>query len=578
MNFSISHSARGRAEITALLLVVVAAVAGFGGWYLARRPGGTPGIGTASAERKVAFYQSPMHPWIKSDKPGNCTICGMKLVPVYEGEKGLDDRAGTSGVTLSKQAASTIQVETAPVTRQALKRTIRVAGMIDDDDSRHRRLSAYVDGRVDKLHVNYVGAEVEAGQPLAAIYSRDLLVARSEYTLATKMSSGADRESAINATRQKLRRMGLTLEQIEKLPGQTGDTFEIVAPVTGTVVTRGVYEGQYVKEGDVLFEIADFSRMWFVFDVYERDLAWIRVRQDVEITTPSVPGKIYRAPISFIDPNLAMQTRSARIRVVLENPIAGDPGKHRHELLHKTYADGRISVESGPVLTVPRSAVLSPGGAPFVYVSVGEGAYQLRRILLGRVGDDVWEVISGLEEGEKVVTTGNLLIDAQAQLDHGDAAPVSFAPGFSPLSAEQMEIAKRFIEAVAAVGSALSDDNLAQYNERAPVVSETAAKLANTMGKEGDRLIKLAHLGDAGDLAAARTQFYAVSMASAEYAALWREKSQEFEELKIYECPMAKSAVPSAETNTGRWLQLKGPIRNPFFGAEMLECGQEVRR
>jgi Cu(I)/Ag(I) efflux system membrane fusion protein len=344
------------------------------------------------------------------------------------------------------------------------------------------------------------------------------------------------------------------------------------------VVARNVYEGQYVKEGDVLFEIADFSKMWFVFDAYERDLAWIRTGQEVEITTPSVPGKIYRAPVSFIDPNLAQQTRSARIRVVLDNPHVGDPAKHRHELLHKTYADGRISVESAPVLTVPRSAVLSPGGAPFVYVTKGDGAYFLRRVLLGRVGDDIWEVVSGLEEGEKVVTTGNLLIDAQAQLDHGDAAPVAFAPAVAPLSAEQLDAARRFIDAVARAGTALSSDNLTQFNERAPVVSNAAGKLANSMGKDGDRLIKLAALGAAGDLAAARTQFYPLSMAAAEYAALWREKSEEFADLKIYECPMAKSAVPSAETNTGRWLQLAGPIRNPFFGAEMLECGQEVRR
>ncbi|HET6406860.1 MAG TPA: efflux RND transporter periplasmic adaptor subunit [Chthoniobacteraceae bacterium] len=578
MNSSIFRCARGRAELTALLLLTIAAIAGFGGWFFGRHQSSSSQSALAGTQRKVAFYQSPMHPWIKSDQPGNCTICGMKLVPVYEGEKGLDESSMVGGVTLNKQVASTIQVETAEVKRQMLKRTIRVAGMIDDDDSAHRRLSAYVDGRIDNLHVNYVGAEVEAGQPLAAIYSRDLLVARSEYTLATKMAAGADRDSAISATRQKLRRMGLTLPQIEKLPSQTGDTFEIVAPISGTVVTRGVYEGQYVKEGDVLFEIADFSKMWFVFDAYERDLAWIRVGQDVEITTPSVPGKIYRAPISFIDPNLAEQTRTARIRVVMENPHVGDPTRHRHELLHKTYADGRISVESEPVLTVPRSSVLSPGGAPFVYVTEREGAYQLRRVLLGRVGDDVWEIVSGLEEGEKVVTTGNLLIDAQAQLDHGDAAPAAFAPAVGPLSAEQMEVARKFIDAVANAGAALSSDNLAQYNQRAPAVTDSTAKLANSLGKAGDRLIKLAILGGAKDLAAARTQFYPISMASADYASLWRAKSEEFSGLKIYECPMAKSAVPSAETNTGRWLQLAGPIRNPFFGAEMLECGQEVKR
>ena len=113
---------------------------------------------------------------------------------------------------------------------------------------------------------------------------------------------------------------GLTPEQIEKLPGQTGDTVDIVAPISGTVVERKVYEGQYVKEGDVLFEIADFSKMWFVFDAYERDLAWIRVGQPIELTTPSVPGKTFTAPIAFIDPNLVMNTRSAKVCVVLENP------------------------------------------------------------------------------------------------------------------------------------------------------------------------------------------------------------------------------------------------------------------
>src|SRR6185295_9734167 len=153
---------------------------------------------------------------------------------------------------------------------------------IDDDDSRHRRLSAYVEARIDKLFVNFVGAEVTAGQPLAALYSRELLVARGEFTLALKQPPSPQRDATIAAGRQKLRRMGLTPEQIEALPSQTGDTFEIVAPISGTVVERKVYEGQYVKEGDVLFEIGDFSKMWFVFDAYERDLAWIRAGQSVE--------------------------------------------------------------------------------------------------------------------------------------------------------------------------------------------------------------------------------------------------------------------------------------------------------
>jgi Cu(I)/Ag(I) efflux system membrane fusion protein len=409
-----------------ILFAFIIAVAAGIGWQLGLRH--THSEPAPPANRKVLFFQSPMHPWIKSDQPGNCTICGMKLVPVFEGDA---NAAAGDAVKLGPQSISVVGIESATVTRQPLRRTIQVAGPIEDDDTAHRRLSAYVEGRIDKLFVNYVGAEITAGQPLASFYSRDLLVARSEYAEALKRPASAERESILTASRQKLRRMGLTPEQIEKLAGQTGDTIDIVAPSSGTIVERKVYPGQYVKEGDVLFEIGDFAKMWFVFDAYERDLAWIRVGQPVEITTSSVPGKIFTAPISFIDPNLVMDTRSAKVRVVLENPTVQGGAGHRRELLHKVFAEGRIKVTGEPVLTVVRNAVLSPGGTPIVYVLKGERDYEPRHVTLGRAGDDVWEVLAGLQEGERVVTTGNLLIDAQAQLDHpqqSPALPVEQAP------------------------------------------------------------------------------------------------------------------------------------------------------
>ena len=552
-----------------LLILTVAALSAFGGWKLAQHP--SPGA-ASSGERKVLFYQSPMHPWIKSDKPGNCTICGMKLAPIYEGDKTLDETAEPSAVKLSSQSLSVIQVASVPVTRQPLSRTIRVAGRIDDDDSAHRRLSARVDGRIDKLFVNFVGAEVTAGQPLASFYSRDLLVARSEYTLATKQPPSPERDGLLAAMKSKLRRLGLTPEQIERLPNQTGDTVEILAPVSGSVVERKVYEGQYVKEGEVLFEIADFSKMWFVFDAYERDLAWIRTGQSVEVSTPSVPGKVFTAPIAFIDPNLVMETRTAKVRVVLDNPHVGDPAKHRHELLHKVYADGRIKVETEPVLTVPRSAVLSPGGDPLVYVVKSETAYEPRRVTLGRVGDDVWEVVAGLAEGERVVTTGNLLLDAQAQLDRGSAEQ----PAMEALTDAQRAAAKSLIESVAALAESLAADDLAAHNARVEAAHTAAMSAFKELGSVGKRLGDVANLAPSKNLVAARKQFYPLATITADLVTQLR-REPEFRDIKIFECPMAKTAVPSAETNQGRWLQMKGPLRNPYFGAEMLECGTEVK-
>lgn len=573
MNPSYFQRSRGSAKVTALLLLVVAALAGAVGWYVATSQHAHSHVGGESTGRKVVFYQSPMHPWIKSDQPGTCTICGMKLVPVYEGEKGFGDAgAKPAGLTLNKESANAIHVDTSPVVKQKLERTIRVAGVIDDDDSRHRKLSAYVEGRVDKLFVNFVGAEVAAGQPLAAFYSRDLLVARSEYTLATKMPAGPERETAMNGGRQKLRRMGLTMEQIDKLPGQTGDTFEIVAPQGGTVVSRNVYEGQYVKEGDVLFEIGDFSKMWFVFSAYERDLAWIRLGQEVEVTSSSTPGKTFRAPIVFIDPNLDPATRSARVRVVLENPQVD----HHRQLLHKVYAEGRIKVESEPVLTIPRSAMLSANGEPIVYVQHEPGNYESRHIILGRVGEDVWEVVSGLNEGEKVVTSGNMLIDAQAQLSSGGQRPSEVAAVVPSFSDVQTKAAHEFLDAMVESGRALSADDLAGYNANTAKLHPAAMKLAEVLGVRGTQLGKIAHVAAAPTLATARKDFYPLSMIAADLTLQLRKQSPEFASFKVFECPMAKSAVPSAQTNAGRWLQTGAPLRNPFFGAEMLDCGEEV--
>ncbi len=551
--------------------LAIAALAAFGGWRLGRQNSASSSA-TPTGERKVLFYQSPMHPWIKSDQPGNCTICGMKLVPVYEGDAAVRE-AGSTAIKLSPLSANVANIETAEVTKRPLERVIRVAGQIDDDDSAHRRLSAYVEGRIDKLFVNFVGAEVTAGQPLAAFYSRELLIARSEYVQALRQTGSADRETFLAASRQKLRRLGLTAEQIEKLPGQTGDTFDIVAPSSGTVVERKVYEGQYVKEGDVLFEIGNFSKMWFVFDAYERDLAWIRVGQTVEVTAPSVPGKVITAPITFIDPNLVMATRSAKVRVVLENPLVADGDHHRREFLHKVYAEGRIRVETEPLLTVPRSGVLSPGGRPLVYVVKGADEYEPRYVTLGRAGEDVWEVLAGLKEGERVVTTGNLLIDSQAQLERPASEPAVAPVVVETLTPAQLAASEKLFTAASAVAEALASDDLAAHNNRIATLHETAMATGEALGAAGGRLSESAHVGPAKDLKDARKQFYPLSMAIAELAAHAPVRGK----VKVFECPMAKSAVPSAETNQGRWVQLAGPIRNPFFGAEMLECGKEVQ-
>ena len=581
------------------LVVFVAALAGMAGW-LARQQ--WPAHSTPPAEtagRKIKFYQSAMHPWVISDKPGKCTVCGMDLVPVFEGDPGFDATAGL--VTLSSNAINVIHVQTVEVLRQPLRRTLRVAGVLDDNDARHRILSAYVDGRIDKLFINYTGAEVVEGQPLAMFYSAPLLVAGREYVtlarqpvIASPGPARTEQQALLSAARQRLKLLGLSEKQIAALPEQSETNIhaQILAPMTGTVVARNVYEGQYVKEGEKLFELGDFSTMWFKFDAYERDLVWLKPGQSVEVTTPAVPGKTFPATINFIDPNLVEMTRSAKVRAELANPLVEVDGRPRRELFHKLYAEAVVRVDVPETLAITRSAVLSPSAQPVVYVDKGGGAYEQRRVKLGRVGDELVEVLEGLAAGEHVVTTGNLLLDSQTQLNSSAASSGETVPTMSPtnatptagkqLTAAQETVARDFLITADAVTRALSSDNLADFNQHARKLREAVVALKQSLNAAPgwqpllQRLEASSDLSPASDLPSARKSFHPFSTAAVEFAKKLRAESWSFATTKIFHCPMVKQSFPGAP-KTGVWIQLQSEIRNPYFGAEMLDCGSEVK-
>ena len=371
----------------------------------------TLAVGLPAASATV--YQCPMHPWIKSDKPGDkCTICGMDLVAAPAGDS--TAAADPNLVTLTPAAASVVGVQTAEVRRAPLIRTLRVSGMIDDDDTRHRIISARVPGRVEKLFVNYVGAEVREGDPLATVYSPEILTAEREYVERLKAGT-AFPATEHAAARERLLDLDLSAADIDVLEHtlEPSAVVTIRAPMSGTVVARHVYEGQQLNKDQAeketrLFEIGDFSSMWFVFDAYEPDLAWLRVGQSVAVTVTSQPGAVLTAPITFIDPNLNEITRTAKVRVVLPN--------HDRTLLHRQTAYATVRLEIPGVLLAPRSAVLQHGAEPIVFLEQKDRAYLARRVTLGRVGDNTVEVLAGLHEGDRVVTEGGLLLDGQAQL------------------------------------------------------------------------------------------------------------------------------------------------------------------
>jgi membrane fusion protein, copper/silver efflux system len=559
-----------------LLLISLIVLAAVGGWFVGRKQPRTP---LSDGGRKIAFYQSPMHPWIKSDKPGNCTICGMKLTPIYEGEKGFE--AAPNMVTLNSNAINVINVQTETVEKRALQRNLEVAGRVEADPTRNRVISAYVDGRVEKLFVNYNGAEVKTGEPLAVIYSPALLTAEQEYLAAlsqTNLRSTAklaeQHDRLIESARQRLKRLGLTDAQVEQTR-QTGSTTnfttQIVAPASGTVMKRDIFEGQYVKEGDRLFELIDLSQVWFVFDVYEQDLPLVQLGQKVQVVSPSLPGKIFTGPVAFIEPTLNEATRSARVRVELQNPHVDD----KRALYNGLYANGSIQFQSEPVLTVSRAAVLEPGDAARVYIDHGNGAYEQRTVTLGRRGTDFIEILSGLEIGENVVSGGTLLLDSQAQINqavsgttphqHEDATETP-APQHTehptPASSNIQELTP-FFDVMHSMGQALASDDLKAYNKHAAELPIPATPQLATLSKT-------VKASPAKALDAARVEFLPLSIAAAEAARAFKT-NQINPGVKVFKCPM----FPRPGKNA-LWVQKDGPLRNPFYGSEMLDCGTEV--
>lgn len=583
-----------------LLAVFVAGLLAGGGFWFLRSHWHTalpstvsqPTGAEPSRSRSVRFYQSPMHPWIRSDQPGRCTICGMELTPVYEGDSGA--AAEGSVVVLGTNTIQLIHLETSDVSEAPLVRNLRLSGTLDDDDTRHRVIAASVAGRIERLWVNKLGQEIRAGEPLLTIYSPTLLTAEREYVALSKQShpetAGGSKDLApiLASARQRLIQMGLTPHQIDLLKDKPLDalTSELMVPASGTVVLKQVYEGQYVTEGERLLETADFSTMWVQLTAYESDRQWLRVGQAARITTPSWNGGVITGQVSFIDPNFDPMTRSTRVRIEVPNPIEETPEGPRRRLLHRVTAMAEIACLE-TARTLPRSALLWNGRQPVVYLSLGAGAYEPRTVRIGRIGDHLAEVLDGLKLGERVVTHAAFLIDAQSQLQSGQSGgndpedtrtSLSRSPAPPPL-ADFLKLSADLSEALASDQLEVFRETLKGFQPRQEALqqwaSQTVTNLPETLQKSIAAISSPSVTTSPSSLAEARKWFLDQSRTSVELAR-WAHRAGWDAGVRLFECPMVDRAIPSAPKRAG-WLQKGAEVRNPFFGAEMIDCGLELK-
>ncbi len=549
------------------MIVVLAVGIAVGRWSSGRMSMAGP---AATTGRTVLYFQSPMHPWIRSDHPGKCTVCGMDLVPIYEGAKAMDSHMTVLGSNAVTVAGLAVEV----AGRGTLHRRVHFIGVLDDDDTRHEVVSATAGGRIDWLADNYEGAEFRKGQPLVRLYSPALLAAIREYLGLHREGAGEGANGSRglqDGARLRLRQLGLSSEQIAELPSTHSPTnldVELLAPRDGTVVKRLAYPGQYVKEGDPLFEIGDFGVLWLKFDAYERDLPSIQVGQQVAFTVTGHPGQRFTNAIVFIDPNIDPMSRTAKVRVLVPNPLENGAGTPRRRFSHRSAAEVELTLEFPKTVTVPRSAVLNPGGKPRVFIERAPGNFEARWVRLGNRGDDQWEVLEGVSAGERVVVQGAILLDSQSQLA-GLEPSGSAQPG---TATDQPPLPEWLVKADA-LRAALAADDLEAYRARLAElaalppptpVSELTAKVVATLPR-----------GDVADLTAARRLFLPFSEALVGWGAALRRSDPSATGLKLYVCPMGKGIFPGAPAQA-RWVQLSSPLANPWYGARMLDCGSEI--
>jgi RND family efflux transporter MFP subunit len=379
-----------------------------------------------SQDTSQTLFTCGMHPQVVQDHPGNCPICGMKLTPIRKEASAVKgsaaastaerDRAPTSESAVIAVDPVTMQnmgIRTAVLTRGPLRRLIRTVGVIDYDETALSDVTTKFKGWVEKLYVNATGQLVMRGEPLFDIYSPELYTAQREYLLALDHATNSPGQDSLKTSAlTKLKFFDISDEQIAELQRtrEPSKTLRIVAPQDGFVMEKSVVKGQMVDAGMRTYRLADLGLVWVQAQIYEQDLAYIRLGQEVTVTLSYLPDREFRGRVTYIYPNLDEKTRTAKVRMEFHNP--------GYFLKPGMFATVHVISELEPsVLLVPDMAVLRSGEKNTVFVALDEGKFEPRSVVLGlQAENDMYQVVSGLKDGERVVTSGQFMLDSESQL------------------------------------------------------------------------------------------------------------------------------------------------------------------
>jgi len=399
------------AAITALLTLLLAGGAAYYLGFLT-----PPGIqqeiqstgGKGGEEHKIAYWRAPMNPTEIYDAPGKSAM-GMDLVPVYE-----DELVGGVEIKVDPVTQQNMGVRIAIVEKAPLTQTIRTYGHITYDETRTAEVSPKISGWIEKIHVDFTGKFVKKMQPLFELYSPELFAAQQEYLVTyrnlNRMSKQANK-GLLKAARQRLRYFDVAESEIRAMEktGKIKKTVTIRSPFDGVVILKKAVEGSYVKDGATVYRIADLSRVWVEVHIYEFEFPWVAKGQAAEMTLPYLPGRTFSGRIAYVYPYLQRKTRDVIIRLEFDNP--------NFVLKPNMYADVKLKRRAGEGIVIPSEAVIRSGERNIVFVLRDQNKFTPRNVTLGfNLDNGNIQVIKGLAPGEKVVTSGQFLLDSESKL------------------------------------------------------------------------------------------------------------------------------------------------------------------
>ena len=551
------------------------------------------------AENAETIWTCSMHPQIRMNEPGQCPICGMELIPLESNGSAIDPDA----IQMTEDAMKLANVQTMIVGggKNANKK-LALNGKVQIDERKLYTQSTHIPGRIEKLTVNFTGEKVNRGQTLAMVYSPEMVTAQEELLQAYHMKES--QPELFEAAKQKLSNLKIGESTINKIitSNKPIQQFPITADVTGIITAKKVDLGDYVDQGMPIYEIADLSSLWVLFDVYESDMSWIKVGNKINYSIQSLPGESFEGVITFIDPLINPQTRVASARVEVKN----SNNKLKPEMFVSGIVNKNISTSESKDIVIPKTAIMWTGERSIVYmksVVSNKVNFKLREVTLGTSLGDAYIIKEGLSEGEEIVVNGTFTVDAASQLagkpsmmspdggkvvtghNHGDVVKSSSneieiskkntipknlgisqkaKDALNPIFTEYLKLTDALtsdnLEEAKKVGSnllkAVEDVNMSLFTgESHKVWMDLSVELKNA-------LQHIDHFKSLGEL---RKSFNQISESIITMEIAFKPNN---ETLYVLHCPMANN------NKGGDWISASKEVKNPYYGKAMLTCGE----